>query len=370
MQKNKKIIFISIIVIALCLCGIFIAKNILYSQNEFGKNSSNIVIVDMAGRKVTIPKTVNKIYTTSPVGQIFIYTLNPDKLAGWNYKLSDMEKKYIDPKYWDLPVLGGSFGKNSSLNPEVILNIKPDIIINMANIDQTAISSSNQLQKQLNIPVVMVDGSLTKLDKSYTFAGNIIGEKNKANELAKFCKDSISYIQDRVSSVPENKKTRIYYAEGPKGLETDPQGSQHTEVIDLVGGINIANVSKKTGYGRSEVSFEQVLVWNPDLILICPETGSSNPFYQNIFKDNKWNKLEAVKNKKVVMVPYGPFNWFDRPPSVNRVLGSLWLANLLYPDVYKYDIKAKTKDFYQKFYHYNLSDKEVNELLQNAKLVK
>ena len=53
-------------------------------------------------------------------------------------------------------------------------------------------------------------------------------------------------------------------------------------------------------------------------------------------------------------VPTAPFNWFDRPPSVNRMIGIKWLANLLYPNVFRYDMAAEVKDFYAKFYHYNL----------------
>jgi iron complex transport system substrate-binding protein len=344
-----------------------VAGSIVYAQPSQAAKATKVAtrtITDMAGRKVTVPSQIKKIYTTSPIGQITLYSLNPDKLIGWNYKMTAAEAKFIQPRYRSLPVFGGPFGKASTLNPEALIKAKPDIIINMGNIDDLAISSSDKLQKQLNIPVVMVDGKLMNMDKAYTYLGDLLGEKVKAKELATFCRTNLSGIQGRAKAIPENKKVRVYYAEGLKGLETDPKGSTHTEVLDLVGGLNVADIGAKSGYGRAQVSLEQVIVWNPDTIIICPEDGNSNPFYKEVMTDGKWSSIKAVKNKQVYIIPFGPFNWFDRPPSVNRVLGSLWLGNLLYPDIYKYDMKAKTKEFYAKFYHYKLTDKEVNELLQ------
>ena len=59
-------------------------------------------ITDQAGRKVTIPSEINKVYFTSPIGQIMVYVLAPDKMAGWTMELSDNDKKYILPKYLSL----------------------------------------------------------------------------------------------------------------------------------------------------------------------------------------------------------------------------------------------------------------------------
>ena len=65
-------------------------------------------------------------------------------------------------------------------------------------------------------------------------------------------------------------------------------------------------------------------------------------------------------------IPGGPFNWFERPPSVNQILGLKWLGNLLYPEVYHYDIVEETRVFYKKFYHYALTDAELTYLLKDA----
>ncbi|KNF08687.1 ABC-type Fe3+-hydroxamate transport system, periplasmic component [Gottschalkia purinilytica] len=335
-------------------------------QTKQTEESKTRTITDMAGRKVTISKDVKKVYSTDPVGSIAVYTINPSKVAGLNYELTELEKKYTVEEYHKLPLLGGWFGKNNTGNIEEILKAKPDVIVSMGNIDEGAISTVEEREKQIGIPIVLVDGNIENLDKSYEFLGKVMGEEKKAKELADYCKNTLEEAKEIASKIPEDKKVRVYYAQGQEGLETDPSGSSHTQALDLVGAINVADVQMKSGYGRTEVSIEQVLNWNPDKIIVCKDKNWDSNSYGKIMKEDKWKGIKAVKDKQVYEIPDAPFNWFDRPPSSNRILGIKWLGNLLYPEYFKGDIKSDIKEFYEKFYHHKLTDEEINEILQNA----
>lgn len=329
--------------------------------------NETVSITDMAGRTVEIPSKIDKVYSTNPIGTIFLYTLAPEKLLGWNYPLSQQEKKYINKAYYDLPVLGGWFGKKNTGNIEEILKVNPDVIIAMGYLSNTDIDSVNKIQEQTGIPVVMIAGEeLTNFDKSYEFLGSLLGKEDKAKELAEYVKQTIDEVKSKTENIPEDKRVRVYYAEGPNGLQTDPETSPHAQVLKLVGGKNVADINMKKGYGRTEVSLEQVLLWNPDIIITDRISNSDDKlsFYQTVFNNEEWKDVEAVKNGKIYGIPQCPFSWFDRPPSVNRILGVKWLANILYPDTFNYDIKNEVKEFYNKFYHYELTDDEINELLQ------
>ena len=76
--------------------------------------------------------------------------------------------------------------------------------------------------------------------------------------------------------------------------------------------------------------------------------------------------MKAVQDKKVYEVPVGIYNWMGRPPSVNRVIGIKWLGNLLYPEVYNYDMIKETQEFYNLFYHVDLTEAQVKDLLKNS----
>lgn len=326
-------------------------------------------IVDQAGRTVNVPAKIKKVYSISPVGTILMYTLAPDKIVGRNWEAAEGEKRYTLASYQSLPVLGGSFGKDKIMNKEEVLTVHPDLILQIGDINQTSVSNADILQKQLNIPVVVVGLDFENMDQTYDFMGDLLDVKERAKELAEYCKKTISDVKAKSSLIPAAKQVRVYYAEGNEGLETDPKGSSHTEVLDLVRGINIADVAMQNGYGRTQVSIEQIMIWDPEVILVCYDQSFQalqNP-YDFIRNDNKWKQLKAVESNKIYKIPHAPFNWFDRPPSVNRIIGIKWLAQLLYPDYFTYDMKQEMKEFYKLFYHVELTETDVEEILQHAK---
>lgn len=360
-MKRFKILLLLLAVLALISCGITGCSQEEKDKTAGPADTGLRTITDMAGRKVTVPDQINKVFSTSPPGSILLYTLNPDLLIGWNYRLGEAEKRFILPQYHDLPNLGGWMNK-ATCSTEELLALQPDLIISMGDISEMSISQANKIQQQVNIPVVMVNGDLTKMEETYDFTGKLLNLEEQAGVLGAYCRETISQAQSKGKSIPENKKVRVYYAEGDSGLETDPRGSRHTEVLDIVGGVNVADVADRGGRGMAQVSLEQVLLWNPDLIISWGQGG----YFQQIFSDPKWQSIEAVKDNRVYVVPSGPFNWFDRPPSANRILGLKWLGNLLYPKIYNYDMVNETRKFYKTFYHYDLSDEDINFLLKDS----
>ncbi|AFS78918.1 ABC transporter periplasmic binding protein [Gottschalkia acidurici 9a] len=328
------------------------------------------IITDMSGREVKIPSKVEKVYSTSPIAQMAVYTIDSKKLTGLLFELTEMEKKYTVEGYSELPILGGWFGKDNKGNIEEILKVDPDVIIAMGDVDDASKQFADDLQKQIGKPVVIADGELEKTPESYKFLGEVLNEEKRAQELADYCEKTLKESKEIADSIKEEEKVTIYYAQGPEGLQTDPAKSTHAGVFDFVGAKNIADVESKGGYGRTEVSIEQILNWNPDKIIVCKDknnkTGKVSSSYETITTDNKWSSLRAVKENQVYEIPDSPYNIIDRPPSVSRILGIKWLGNLLYPDKFKYDIEQETKEFYEKFYHYELKDGDIEEILQNA----
>jgi iron complex transport system substrate-binding protein len=367
MKKRVATTFYFLITMALLIVCIAGCNTQEAGEQETADPASQTrTIVDMAGRENTVPEEINKVFCVTPVGTIITYTLAPERLVAWNYEMGEMEKKFILQEYRDLPNLGSWYSKGSC-NSEEVLKIDPDIILFMGTMDiqeKSVISQADGLQKQLDIPVVLVNGELAELEQAYKFIGDLIGEQEKAQELGEYCRKAVAEAREKAQSIPQDKRAKVYYAEGANGLQTEPCGSRHTEVLSMVGGINVADVPQKAGKGMTAISLEQLILWNPELIL---SWGSEHGgYYDAIFTDQKWEDIQAVKNKRVYAIPAVPFKWFDRPPSVNQVIGLKWVGNLLYPDVFAYDMHQDTKDFYQKFYRYELTDEEVDEILKDS----
>ncbi|EJO5349489.1 ABC transporter substrate-binding protein [Clostridium botulinum] len=309
-------------------------------------------ITDQAGRQVQIPPKIEKIYCTSPLGSIFIYSLCPEKLAAWNNKLPPKSLKFLNEDVCKLPIAGSLQGKKSG-NIEEISKLKPDVVISMGDINDLTISAVEKFQKQSNIPFILVDGKIDKLPEAYRFVGNLLNKQNQAEKLALYCEKTLNQSRENINNLKENKKLKVYYAQGPKGLETNPEGSLHSEVITYAGGKNVADFPVKHG-SHSSVSMEQIISWNPDIIVSDSD----------VFNDSSWKQVSAVNQNKLYIIPTVPFSWFDKPPSINRLIGIKWFQACLYPNLYKGDIVKDTKEFFKLFYHKDLSYDEVNNILK------
>lgn len=320
-------------------------------------------VSDMAGRTVEIPALVNKVYATGTIGSILLYTLAPEKLAGWNSALSDTEKVYIDSKYHYLPVLGSWKGTKLKGNIEELLKTEPDLIINVGDVSEAYISDANAIAQQLHIPVIMVDGRLEKTADAYEFLGDILNVSERAKKLAEYSSQALSEVRGAVGNIPENERVSYYYAEGVKGLETETGNTLNTEALSLAGAVNVADKALDKSSRRIQVSLEQILDWDADLIIISADGDGRHQLYNEI-TSGSWRNIEAVKNGMVYEIPFAPYDWLNRPPSANRLIGIKWLANLLYPDVYEINMRKEIQSYFMQFYSYEFSDEDMNVLLK------
>ncbi|MDD4753957.1 MAG: ABC transporter substrate-binding protein [Desulfitobacteriaceae bacterium] len=367
-MPNKQIIPVSII-LSIMLIGIILAGcSIANNKNTISGNKDvNRTITDMAGREVVIKKEVTKLFSTTPIGTVLVYTLNPDKLAAKNFNLSELEKKYTVKGYHDLPVLG-TYIMGDTANEEEIIRVNPDVVLYTGIINEHWKMETEKAQERLGIPIIMVDGSLENSQNAYAFLGELLNEKQRAKDLGEYCENALKEAKTRVSKIPKDKKKKVYYAAGTDGLRTYSADNIHSEIINLAGGVNVVDI--KAANGSPQVSIEQLLNWNPDIIIANKQEarGGENEkaVRDRILTNNRIVNLKAVKEKHVYEVPCAPFNWFGQPPSVARILGVKWLGNRLYPEEFNFDIKEEAKEFYKKFYFFTLTDNNLAEIMSNA----
>lgn len=322
-----------------------------------------VAFTDDAGRTVTVPKPdkMNKVFYPSPLAQAAVYAIAPEKMVGTVSEIKPADKKYW-PKLGDVPALG-TFQAGQAPNYEAIIKAGTQVYISMGptKINEASKTDADALEKQLGMPVVVLSGLYTDAPSTYRKLGVLFGQKERAEKLAAYCERVIKDTQAKVATIPEDKRVKIYYAENANGLATEPETSSHAAVIKYAGGANVAKVEMKPGSGMSPVSLEQVIAWNPDVIVT---TSGPSGAAKEITTNKDWASINAVKNKRVLVAPTAPFSWIDRPPSVQQFLGTQWLANKLYPETFPMDMKAVTKEFYQLFFQADLSDAELTDLLE------
>lgn len=334
-------------------------------QTETQETGETREITDMAGRKVTVPaaEDIESVFSTGPVAAIFMYMVAPDKLLGWNYELNDVEKSIILEKYHDLP----NFGMGDAISYEAVIAANPTIALNCGKINDAMVSDCDALSESLGIPVIAVDNELNNSAEAFRFMGELLGVEDHAEELAEYSEKIFTDIA-ALADIPEDEKVSVYFGNGEDSLETAPRGSQHAQILDAVNVTNVADLELGDG-SRVQISAEQLLAWDPDVIVVNGEpkadkSGSSAA--EDILNNPDYASLKAVQDNKVYGTPNAPFSWVDRPAGSNRLIGMRWLSAVVYPEYIKCDVNEEIREFFNLFYHVDLSDEQLENVLKGT----
>lgn len=313
------------------------------------------VVEDAAGRAIALPDRVERVFPAGPPAAIMLYSLAPEKLMGWPRAMRPDEAAFLPSDHVALPTLGRLTGRGNTTPLEAVVAMRPDLIIDVGSTDATYVALAERVQGQLKVPYALLDGRFAQTAETYRRLGRMVGAEARAEELARHVEATLAEIAGRVARVPPAERPRVYYARGPRGLETGLGGSINVETIEFLGARNVA--AETTG-GLAAVSLEQVLRWDPAIIVTVDER-----FAASVGKEPAWRAVRAVREGRVHLVPGLPFGWVDFPPAVNRLIGLRWLARLLYPALFPEDLRLQTAEFYQRFYHRAPSAAQLDQLL-------
>lgn len=315
-------------------------------------------IVDMGGQSVEIPNVITKVFGTSPPSTYMIYTIDASLIVGLNFnhaRGNNESSNMLDPRFMALPVVGGLQGGGNSMNRETLLSLHPDVVFLWNN------DASSQLAKYLfessKIPSINVDlESVESLPKAYLFFGEVLNRQARAKVLSDYARVALEKTKEIVQT-NATKRPVVYYAEGADGLATECDQSFHYEAIKFAGGINPHLCPTKSGLGLEKVSLEQVILYNPDVIV-----AQEKEFFEKVKSDARWNSIKAIKEGKIFLVPKVPFNWIDRPPSFMRLLGVRWLTHIFYNTPNSEQFAQEMRAFYKLFLNIDLTEQQIHEI--------
>ena len=316
------------------------------------------VFTDSVGREVTVPVQIDRIAVSGPMAQIVLFALCPDKLVGISNAWDESAAQYLDTEYYNLPLLGQLYGGKGELNLETLLESGAQVVIDVGEAKGSIVEDLDALQEQTTIPFVHIDAALATMDETYTLLGDLLGMPDEAKALADYCRSTY----DRALTIADSvEKANLLYVTGDAGLNVIAQGAYHAEVIDLLSN-NLAVVDDPSSKGTgNEVDMEQILNWNPDVILFAPDS-----VYDTMAGDAAWQGVTAIQNGAYYEVPMGPYNWMGFPPSVQRLLGMLWMAKVLYPAAADFDLYTEAAQYFKLFYHCDLTREQYDALVANS----
>lgn len=315
---------------------------------------------DQLGRKVIIDDQVERVAVLQHQTLNLLVQLDAtDKIVGvmgnWREQLGPSYER-LAPELAKVP----NVGDLKSVNLESLVQLKPQVVfvtnyapqemidkISQVGIPVVAISlqkeNSSNAKNNVNPELINEEQAYNDgLKEGIALIGDIVNKPDNAKTLIKETFDSRDVVAQHLKNIPENQRIRAYMA-NPE-LTTYGSGKYTGLMMQHAGAMNVAAATIK---GYKQVSLEQVISWNPEVIFIQDRYPS---VVDEINNDPRWQVIDAVKNKRVFLMPEYAKAWGYPMPEA-MALGELWMASKLYPQKFAdVDVDAKVNDWYQKFY--------------------
>lgn len=316
-------------------------------------------VTDQLGRQVTLPDHVNRVVVLQHQTLNLLVQLNAqDDIVGvmssWKKQLGPQFARFM-PKITTLPMPGDL----TQANIESLLALHPQVVF-VANYAPTEMIQQIQ---NAGIPVVAISlradaaGEKNKMnpamaneEQAYNdglkqgirLIGDVVERPKEAEALIDYTFRARANANAAVADIPEDKKVRVYMAN--PDLNTYGAGKYTGLMMQHAGALNVAAATVK---GARQVSLEQVLQWNPQVIFVQDR-------YPQVLKaiesDPQWQTIDAVKHHRVWLMPEYAKAWGYPMPEA-MAIGELWMAKKLYPERYKnINVDAQAQDYYQHFY--------------------
>ena len=252
------------------------------------------------------------------------------------------------PRLRSLPEIGDT----SDPSQEAILLTAPDLILGTRHTD---FETSKMVRKNTGIPFMYgnPDGTTFSSDngayETWRLMGLILGQKERAEELIDYCENRIRAIGRRVARIPPQDRVKVILLAYNTSKELFSVGTSY-EPIDLAGGNNAAKeLDQSSSWWRAvEVSPEQILAWNPDMILLHSYSKTRNFMTREDILSNKvLRNVNAVKHKKV----YGTKAWSAGWDPATALTEVFYMVKLFYPDRFRdLDVKTEGNRILETFY--------------------
>jgi len=300
--------------------------------------SETITVIDMAGRKVTVPSKIERIVTTYKPATQFVFALNAQKMLVGVDNTSTKEKLFtlIYPEVESLIEVGS---KREGVNIETVASLNPDLVILFPH-NQAEFTASKL--ETLGISTIIINPeSLEEIRETNRLLGEVLGLEDRAKTVDDQF-DNILKILEKAKNLPEDQKKVVYFANSQL-LDTVGKNMMQTDIIEWAGGINPA---AKSDAGFIKISPEQLIAWNPDFIVTSQKFQGD---LDQLYKEVKYQNVKAFKNKQIYRFPSALEPWDYPNPS--SYLGMLWLATKIHPDLFSdIDFDKVADEFYDTLY--------------------
>lgn len=323
---------ILVFIIATCL---FFTPQLL--QANAGKER---IITDMTGQKVAIKGPVQRVVTTFKPASLCVLSLGlANTLVGVD---NSSRKDPLQVSVWpDIQHLAGVGTKSMGINLETLVSLKPDLVICYSQND--GLPATEKLTA-MGIPcIVILPESFDSILQAMTLIAHAMGESQRISFVRDQMDAVLALVDDRLAGLPKSREKTGYFA-SPLGLFSTTTGSMLQD--EIFSRARIRNVSSHlTGYFQ-DISPEQLVEWNPDILVLSRHMKKSQVRRLDL---PPLQGISAISENLVFRCPSSLTPWDF--PSPLAVLAVLWVAKKAYPEQFAdIDVLAQADAFHQNLY--------------------
>ncbi|WP_325488029.1 ABC transporter substrate-binding protein [Pelagibacterium sp.] len=321
--------------------------------------AQEINLTDMEGRAVTLEKPAERIATfPMPMASVVVSMDGGiDRLVGMN------EQSYaahfegllgtIFPEAADIPF--DFVGNGFVPNVESLVTLSPDLVVQWGGRGNDIVDPITNAGLST---LLVLSGTEDNARGSQSLIAEAIGKPERFETMLHWRNEVVAAVEAKAAAIAKDDKPSVLYMLRSLSeiTATGRENHYNTWYIEMAGGIS----SSAELNGTVPISAEQIAVWNPDVILL-------NSFEPELSVDWVYDhpilsQLAAAQEHRVYKMPIGGYRW--EPASQESPLTWMWLANLLHPEVYDFDLRAEMRSAYEFLYNYEVSDAEIDSILR------
>ena len=342
------------------LCGflwvvVLVACSAAPCRTRAAAAAGRSVLTDAVGHQAAVPAEVKRIgclyaftgHVTAMLGRADAVVAVSNGLRR-DVLLTDMYPAFqraLVPKF------------QGAINIEELVKTEPDIVFIAA---ETARNDAERAKLDAFGLTWLAVGfhSMDEQQQAVRLIGAALGRSDRAQAYIDYYQSCIRRVRQAVRDIAPDKRIRLYHTTNePTRIAT--KNSLPADWMRVAGVVNVGlSQQGRLLEGRQHVGIEQVLVWNPDVI-VANEPGVAD----HIMGNPQWSSVAAVQGRRVYQMPIGISRW-GHPGSLETPLAVLWTAKTVYPQqLADVDIRAEMRYFYTTFFSYNLSEDMIEHIV-------
>ena len=328
-------------------------------------SSGTHVVTDHNGNQVEVKNQIDRIVVCDILPLPSVLTVFFDsgkKIVGMNEASMIAAKNgLLGQLYPEILEASTSFMDGSNVNIEELTKLQPDIVFYSGSNKDLGEQLRNSGFSAIGISVNKWNyNTIETLNNWFSLLGEIFQENDKAEKVAKRSNEIYKLVQERVNSIPQDQKQRVFFLFQVNETNITTSGKLFFGQFwaEAIGAVNVGE--ELTTDNSVAVNIEQVYTWNPSLIFITNfNQAYPEDLYGNTIGNYDWSEIDAVKNKNVFKMPLGMYRSYT--PGADTPITLLYLAKCAYPDLFEdIDITAEAKSYYKDLFGIELTDEQIN----------